>query len=100
MKIVIVFVDVMDLKNVWVSTKKLVDFRLFLDTLQVCGIKKLVFIDGFTGEGFTGQGGETAVNDGESSTADLFTDLIVSVEVLTHVMVLFCLEVRFNRAVS
>lgn len=75
----------MDLKNVRVSRKKLVDFRLFLNTLKVSGIQELALIDGFTREWVAGQGGETAVNDGESSTADLFTDLVVSVEALAHV---------------
>lgn len=85
MQVILLLVEAVDLDDVRVSAKNMKDFRFFLEALAVSWISEKALVDGFTGEGVAGDGGVTAVDDPEATSADLPAELIIVVESFGHV---------------
>lgn len=85
MKVILFLVETVDLDDVRVSSENMEDFRFFLEALTVSWVSEEALVDGFTGERVSGDGGVTAVDDPEATSADLLADLIIVVESFGHV---------------
>lgn len=80
MEVVLVVVNLVDLKDVGVPAQEGEDLGLLVEAIAVGGVVgEEALVDGFAGEGGVGGGGEAAVDDAESAAAEFFAELIVAV---------------------
>ncbi|GMH10489.1 hypothetical protein Nepgr_012330 [Nepenthes gracilis] len=75
---------VTDLQDVRVRREDMQDFRLLLEAFAVGGVEEAPFIDRLDSEESVGGGGAAAEDDAETTTADLFAELVVSLDALTQ----------------
>lgn len=82
MKMRVVFVEVVKMDYIGVRRNHSENFRFIEKTLRVERITggDYPFIDRFNGKRLAGDQRNAPENDAESSSADLFTDLVVSLQ--------------------